>query len=233
MRREFRNRAFLPVVIPVAVVLAIAGAVALFAWILLYSSHEIAIVLAILMAAGVLLSVSLAASQDDLDPRRRAAVVAAGGTPVLIGVLVALGLGGIPADQLNINREPIQVVPEGAPVIAAENAQTFCNPRDGECQPTMQMTLPAGQETTVVFENNDTGVPHNWTLRPSQDSSESLAATSDGTGPAQLVATVPADLEPGDYYFLCTIHPAMQGTATVSPGATEAAVDADGGGSGG
>ena len=36
------------------------------------------------------------------------------------------------------------------------------------------------------------------------------------TGPAQVTYHVPA-LEAGDYYFLCKIHPNMNGTLTAMP----------------
>lgn len=233
MNERFRNRVFLPVVVPLGIVLGIAAVVAAFAFILLYNTRITAIVLAILMAAGILIAVSLAASRRSLDGARRAAVLTAGATPVVLGVLLALGVvGGLPEEELNINREPHTVIPEGAPVIAAENSQHFCSDVNG-CEQASTVTLPAGQEITLVFENREEGVPHNWTMRPSEDSSEVIAATEDGAGPAELLAEIPAQ-EPGSYYFLCTIHPNMNGTVEVSEDAAEASVDGQaGGGSGG
>lgn len=229
MNQEFRNRVFLPLVIPLGLVLAIGGTVAVFALILLYNSRLTALVLASLMAVGVLLSVSLAASRDRLDTSGRAAVLAAGGAPVLIGALIALGVGGIPAEELNINREPHTVIPEDAPRIAAVNAQNFCAPTDG-CDTASTVTLPAGQEITMVFDNRDEGVPHNWTMLPSEGSpaSEAVARTPDGTGPATLTTTVPPQ-EPGEFYFVCTIHPNMNGTVTVGEDVTEVSINGSGG----
>lgn len=225
MNEEFRTRVFQPVVIPIGVVLVILAVVGVFALILLYNTRLTAVLLAILMAGGILFSISLAASRDRLSGTERLAVIGAGAAPAIIGGLIALGLGGIPAEELNINREPHQVVPENAPVIGAINSLWFCNPLNGECAETHEVRLPANQATTLVFDNRDS-VVHNWTMTPSEDSDEVIAATPDGSA-TQLIAEVPAQ-DPGEYFFVCTIHPNMTGTVVVSEDITEATVNGGG-----
>lgn len=213
MKTEFRNRAFLPVVLPVAILLVIALLVGGFALILLYTTHEVALVLATVAAAGILLAISLAASQERLDGGRRAAVVAAGATPIVIGAFVAIAQpAGITDDMLNINRQPHAVLPELNITIAAENSSEFT---------AAEMVLPAGEEVGVVFENNEAGVPHNWSLYTSDAAVESVVVGEVITGPAvdEIIFTAP---DPGPYYYQCDVHPNMQGELVTEEGAEPA-----------
>jgi len=75
------------------------------------------------------------------------------------------------------------------------------------------MTVPAGVELTVDFQNPDTGVQHNWALYDPADGSELFKGPIE-TGPANASFTVPA-LEAGTYDYVCDIHPqTMTGTLT-------------------
>ncbi|MBW3619233.1 MAG: cupredoxin domain-containing protein [Actinobacteria bacterium] len=210
MKTEFRNRAFLPVVLPVAILLLIGLLVGGFALILLYTTHEVALVLATVAAAGILLAISLAASQERLDGGRRAAVILAGATPILIGGFVAVAQpAGITDDLLNINRQPHIVLPELNVTIAAENSNQFT---------ANEMVLPANEEVGVVFENNEAGTPHNWSLYVSDAAVESIVVGEVVTGPAvdEIIFTSP---EPGEYYFQCDVHPNMNGQLVTDDGA--------------
>ncbi|HUG49182.1 MAG TPA: plastocyanin/azurin family copper-binding protein [Candidatus Limnocylindria bacterium] len=79
-----------------------------------------------------------------------------------------------------------------------------------------QLSAPAGTEVTVVYLN-DSNVLHNIHFYAGPDrSAESLGATELVTGPGaeeQLSFTTPE--EPGDYFFVCDVHPDMTGTLTV------------------
>lgn len=210
MKTEFRNRAFLPVVLPVAILLVIALLVGGFALILLYTTHEVALVLATVAAGGILLAISLAASQERLDGGRRAAVIAAGITPVLIGAVVALTQpGGITDEMLNINRQPHVVLPDINVEIAAENSNEFT---------ANEMVLPSAVEVGVVFDNREAGVPHNWSLYTSDAATEAIVIGNVITGPAtdDVIFTSP---DPGEYYFQCDIHPNMNGQLVTEEGA--------------
>jgi plastocyanin len=213
MKTEFRNRAFLPVVLPVAILLLIGLLVGGFALILLYTPHEVAIVLAAVAAGGILLAISLASSQERLDPGRRAAVVAAAAAPVIIGAFIAVAQpGGITDEMLNINRQPHITLPEANIEIAAENSIEFTS---------NEIVLPANEEVGVVFDNQEAGVPHNWAMYASDAALEEIAIGEIVTGPAtdEIIFTAP---EPGEYYFRCDVHPNMNGQVVTEEGAEPA-----------
>jgi len=75
---------------------------------------------------------------------------------------------------------------------------------------------PANTPFTVTFDNEDaTTGPHNWVLKDSAGTKIDIGDTSFFTGPAKKEYQIPA-LAPGDYPFLCEVHPAaMTGTLTV------------------
>lgn len=169
MKTEFRNRAFLPVVMPLAILLAIAAAVGVVATILLFVDRQGAVAIALLAAAGVLLAVSLAATQDRLDPARRGVLVLAGIAPLGVGALIAAGLiGGLADEDRNINVEPHapqfifnEILPD-APVLVAEDATTFCLPEDGGCTPTNEWEFSyTPEQIQYAFDNQDTTAEHN------------------------------------------------------------------------
>lgn len=72
---------------------------------------------------------------------------------------------------------------------------------------------PAGEAFTIVFTNAE-GVPHNIAIHTEQGG-EDVMMGDVITGPdATIEYEVPA-LEPGEYYFECTVHPNMNGTIVV------------------
>jgi plastocyanin len=75
---------------------------------------------------------------------------------------------------------------------------------------------PANTPFIVVFDNQDTTTsPHNWVLNDSTGTKVDIGDTAFFSGPAKKEYQVPA-LAPGDYPFLCEVHPAaMTGTLTV------------------
>ncbi|HET9853332.1 MAG TPA: PQQ-dependent sugar dehydrogenase [Candidatus Limnocylindrales bacterium] len=72
------------------------------------------------------------------------------------------------------------------------------------------VTVPAGSSVSLVFENRSTSVPHNLTLGPPID--EATATIVDPGSSETLTFAAP---DPGDYTFVCTLHPGMEGTLTV------------------
>lgn len=228
MKTEFRNRAFLPVLIPVVLLLAMALFIGLFALILLYNTHEGALMLAVVAAAGILFTVSLANARDRLDPGRRVVVVAAAALPFLIGGAFAAGwIGDIPDEARNVNEQPEIQVPEDA-IIAAENSQEFCLPQNGDCEPADTWTVAfQGEEEpfTFAFENREAGIPHNveiFTLAGDASDPEQGDLIFDGQEPFAGVATRVGELEEplavGEYYFHCLVHQNMNGVLEIVEG---------------
>ncbi len=172
MKTEFRNRAFLPLVMPLAILGSIGVVVGLIALILLFVDRQGAIAIAFMAAAGVLVAISLSASKDRLDLPRRSVVALAGITPIVVGGLVAAGaLGGLADEDRNINVEPHgpQFVMAGlpsddtVPVMAAESLQSFCLPSGGGCEDTnsWEMTQSEAEQFAYAFDNRDPSTEHN------------------------------------------------------------------------
>jgi plastocyanin len=65
----------------------------------------------------------------------------------------------------------------------------------------------SGASVTITLNNQDTRVPHNVAV-----SGLGTSATCPGPCTAALTFTAPA---PGNYGFVCTVHPYMTGTLVV------------------
>jgi hypothetical protein len=85
------------------------------------------------------------------------------------------------------------------------------------------LVAPAGEAFTVNVDNQDAGTQHNFNLLTEQGG-DSIGATEVEAGPVQQTLDV-EPLDAGDYFFLCDVHPTMEGTLAV--------VEAGGGGGGG
>lgn len=214
MKTEFRNRAFLPLVMPLAILGVLGAVVGLVALILLYVDRQGAVAVAILAAAGVLVAISLAASQDRLDVPRKGVLAFAGITPLVVGGLFAAGaIGGIAEEDRNINVEPhgpqfvLPGLPEdaGVPVLAAIDLNGFCLPSEcdaGTYTTEWQIEQSEAEQFAYAFDNRDPATEHNLYLYnvPAEeldglDSALSLAdvqATYSVISPAE-----PPNVEPG------------------------------------
>lgn len=207
MKTEFRNRAFLPIVLPIALLTGIAALVGLFALILLYTTREVALVLATVSAGAVLFAVSMAASQERLDATKKAVIGFAGIFPVIVGGYLAVSQP-VDAELLNINAKPHAVLPELNTTIVASNSQEFESDT---------VTLPSSSEVAVIFLNEEVGVLHNWSAYTERDGEEIVIGEL-VTGPAEddVIFETP---EAGTYYFQCDVHANMNGELIVEDGA--------------
>ncbi|MEP7060120.1 MAG: cupredoxin domain-containing protein [Actinomycetota bacterium] len=75
------------------------------------------------------------------------------------------------------------------------------------------LAATAGKPFTIVFDNQDSGIPHNVSI---YDGTNTLFAKSPQPGPGTVTYPVPA-LDAGTYTFQCDVHPTvMFGTFIVS-----------------
>lgn len=128
------------------------------------------------------------------------------GVYATIGV-IAIVVAGIPSFVAWVDPAPTE-----APAASLSPNQTvIAESVLGFAETTM--TVPAGVELTIDFQNPDTGVQHNWSLYDPADGA-ALFTGEIIVGPANTTYIVPP-LEAGAYDYICDIHPqTMTGTLT-------------------
>lgn len=72
------------------------------------------------------------------------------------------------------------------------------------------VSAPAGATLQVTFENDSAALPHNLTFGEPINQATDTIVDPGGTDALEFPAP-----EPGDYQFVCTLHPGMEGTLTV------------------
>jgi plastocyanin len=80
-----------------------------------------------------------------------------------------------------------------------------------------ELDFPADAPSTLQFNNEDPGTPHNVAIYTDDSLSKKLFSFDPFTGPAEKSFPVPP-LPAGEYFFHCDVHPNMQGTVVVSGG---------------
>lgn len=69
------------------------------------------------------------------------------------------------------------------------------------------ITVPAGANVTVNFDNQDTYIPHNLAVYTDSSASKAIFQGKQITGPAKTTYTFTAPTRPGTYFFRCDVHP--------------------------
>jgi cytochrome c oxidase subunit II len=78
------------------------------------------------------------------------------------------------------------------------------------------MTVPAGAEVMLTFNNKDIGIPHNFALYTDETATKSIFVGQIITGPKTITYTFTAPSTKGTYFFRCDVHPTtMKGTFIV------------------
>jgi len=67
------------------------------------------------------------------------------------------------------------------------------------------LEIPANVDVTILFINQDTGVPHNFSAYTDSSAKKALAVGEICTAPCQNSVTI--NVAPGTYFFRCDIHP--------------------------
>lgn len=80
------------------------------------------------------------------------------------------------------------------------------------------ITVPAGANVTIHFDNKDAQVPHNFAVYTNSAATTVIFRGETITGPATIDYNFTAPTTPGDYFFRCDTHPTiMYGTFVVTP----------------
>jgi len=71
-----------------------------------------------------------------------------------------------------------------------------------------ELAAPAGAAVTLVFDNDDPDIQHNWSLYESEESTDPIFEGERITGVDSINYEFNAPEDPGTYHFHCDIHPA-------------------------
>lgn len=74
---------------------------------------------------------------------------------------------------------------------------------------TSTITVPAGSNVMVNFDNQDSGVPHNFAVYETSAAQKAIFQGKIITGPAKTTYTFKAPDKPGTYFFRCDVHPTI------------------------
>lgn len=138
-------------------------------------------------------------------------------SPRLAAIRIGLGVAGIALTSVILfagcggDDDEVATATSPAPATAAAGdgggLRVQVTAQDIAFSPT-RVTVPAGQEITIVFTNNDATVPHNFHILDTGQKTEQFTGQE---GPsAELVVRFD---QPGEYAFQCDVHPGiMTGT---------------------
>ncbi|MGH2709879.1 MAG: cupredoxin domain-containing protein [Actinomycetota bacterium] len=236
MSRDARSRVVLGAGIPIAALLFLSALILAFSRILLAVPEEMAPWVALLFATNILVGCALAA----MIPGTRgftflitvlvATIVIGGVVGIVVGPrpvhsLVSEGEHGAGAEgTAPESGEPIPIE-EGAGGEEPAGEEGAGGPGPAEAPPvpivaqglafdTAELSVPADTPSVIAFDNRDEGIPHNVAVYVSQGG-EPLFQGEIVPGPSLIDYHVP-QLEAGEYYFQCDVHPTMAGTLTVA-----------------
>ena len=69
------------------------------------------------------------------------------------------------------------------------------------------LSAPAGKPVQLTLRNRDASIPHNVSIYTNRSASQSIFKGELDTGPADKVYSIPANSNPGTYFFRCDVHP--------------------------
>jgi plastocyanin len=190
-----------PVAIPLVSLLLMLILVFATSRILLAVSKNAAVAIALFLSLNILVGAALISAGRWVRNRPAA-------FPLVVLSAVVVVAGG--AVAIPFTEPPEEILP--SVTIVAEGVQFT----------TTQVTVPANEAFEIEFDNKDVGTEHNVHIgeRP-EPPPVAEPGHFDGalvTGPAVFHYEV-EPLPPGEFGFLCDVHPTMTGTITVEEGA--------------
>lgn len=182
-----------------------------FSRVLLAVDKEQATAIALLMALNLLVGGALIAYGTRV--RRRPAAF-----PFLVMSALVVVAGGTVAAVAFGDKGPEHAA-EGEPRAQAVSLEA----RDLKFTQT-ELTLTAGAQVRMTFQNADAGIQHNFSLFNGSDASAPVIFPGPlNTGPTTVVYNFKAPNKPGEYFFRCDVHPGpMTGTVKVVAGGVAA-----------
>jgi plastocyanin len=204
MRTSTRDRLVLPILLPIVMLLVIAAVLFGFSRILLSLTKDTATAIALIVAFSILVVAAVVASRPVIRASSLASMIGAiAGVAMLAGgiALIAVGAGGEKGGG-------------GGPAV------TISLTAKGIAFDKTSLSVPAGKPFAIAFDNQDAGIQHDVQVFDNESFTGTPLMNGEiVTGPAKVTYEAPA-LDPGTYYFHCSVHPAqMQGTIEASAGA--------------
>ena len=204
MRTSTRDRLVLPILLPIVTLLVIGAALFGFSRILLSLTKDAATAIALIVALSILVVAAVVASRSVVRSSSLASMLGAiAGVAMLAGgiALIAVGAGGEKEGGVG----PAVTISLTAKGIAFDKTK---------------LSVPAGKPFAIAFDNEDAGIQHDVQIFDNEGFTGTPLLNGEiVTGPAKVTYEAP-QLDPGTYYFHCSVHPAqMQGTIQATAGA--------------
>jgi plastocyanin len=200
MRPTLRDRLVMPVLLPLAIVVVIGAALYGFSRILLSLTPTAATLTAIVVATGVVVTASIAATRKQVRLSTLGAMLGVTAGVAMLAGGIALAVVGGEEEEPGGGERPVVT-------LAAANIAF---------EPT-SLTVPAGQAFTLRFHNQDANTQHNVEIFDDPGfGGTPLFAGDLVTGVRQADYAVDP-LEAGPYFFLCVVHPTMTGEMQAVP----------------
>jgi plastocyanin len=125
---------------------------------------------------------------------------------------LSLGVHMLAAELINNNHTPLQPA-----VVAFVNVTVIAPPQTVSVYVmaqnlafnVSQITVPASSAVTVNLNNQDSGVPHTFSVYTNSAATTAIFVGSTVTGVATATYTFTAPSVPGTYFFRCDVHPTM------------------------
>jgi plastocyanin len=202
VRTSTRDRVVLPILLPIVMLLVIAAVLFGFSRILLSLTKDTATAIALIVALSILVVAAVVASRPVVRASSLASMLGAiAGVAMLAGgiALIAVGAGGEEGGG-------------GGPAV------TISLTAKGIAFDTTTLSVPAGKPFAIAFDNQDAGIQHDVQIFDNESFTGTPLLNGEiVTGPAKVTYEAPA-LDPGTYYFHCSVHPTqMQGTIEATP----------------
>lgn len=196
MNQDLRDRAILPVVIPIGAIVLTEVIVFSLSRVLLATGHLVAVGVALGMALLILVGATAMASARRVQ------------TATMVGALALLVIAVVVAGAIAYQRGPAYSKEAAAsrPKVAISAKSVAFSTKTFKLSP---------EGTEIDFANDDVQ-PHNIAIFPSASNLTTVLFRGTITPGGQQVKYEVGKLKPGTYYFHCDVHPQqMTGSVTV------------------